>query len=328
MDNLMRGAKIIIDDWMNVAPKDRVLIVTTNEHLYESKALEKCAVEEGAYVEIMLVENSGMQVGVFFDENEKVFDGFDAVIGACEYSLVTTKAAKRTIKNGNHFLSLPLSTNNGESMLSYEFITMEPSISRRRARAILKYIKHASHIRITTDRGSDMTFGMKDRKPGFFNGNVYDGNGYSSASMEVYIPIEEDKTNGRLVLDGSYGYIGRVINPFEITFKDGRIVSIEDCPDGEKLSEYIKLYNDPEMYVAAEFGIGMNSKSRCCGDCYIEDESAYGTFHIGFGRNLALGGVHQASGHFDLVTLKPNIYFDDFQIMDHGNIIVPDFNDF
>lgn len=50
------------------------------------------------------------------------------------------------------------------------------------------------------------------------------------------------------------------------------------------------------MVVAAEFGIGLNTHSRCAGNCYIEDESTYGTFHIGFGRNIALGGVQDASG--------------------------------
>lgn len=327
-DNLMRGARIVIRDWMNISSGNRVLIVTTNEHLFEAKALEECAKKCNAYVEIMLVEKSGMQVGMFFDENENVFDGFDSVIGACEYSLVTTRAAKRTIQSGNHFLSLPLSTNNGESMLCYDFMTMDTTISRRKAAVIMKYIRNASQIRVITELGSDISFGMKNRKPGFFNGNVYDGNGYSSASMEVYIPIEETMTNGKLILDGSYGYIGRVLNPFEITFENGRIVHIENSESGNRLRDYISLYNDPEMYVAAEFGIGMNSKSRCCGDCYIEDESAYGTFHIGLGRNLALGGVHEASGHYDLVALHPDIYFDNVKIMDCGNIIIPEFSAF
>ena len=128
-----------------------------------------------------------------------------------------------------------------------------------------------------------------------------------------------------MILDGSYGYIGRVINPFKIIFEDGKITDIENCEDGDKLKRYIELYNDPEMYVAGEFGIGMNSKSQCCGDCYIEDESSYGTFHIGFGRNLALGGIHEASGHFDLVTHNPDIYFDNVKIMEHGQIVIPEF---
>ncbi len=66
----------------------------------------------------------------------------------------------------------------------------------------------------------------------------------------------------------------------------------------------------------------MNSYSKCEGSCYIEDESSCGTFHIGLGRNIALGGVHEASGHFDLVSIEPDIYADNRKIMQQGRIIV------
>lgn len=325
MRNLQRGANIVIKSWMNIKNGDKLLIITTDNHLYEAEALKKCALELNASVEIMIVEKTGKQVGVYFDENENAFDGFDSIIGACDYSLVTTKAAKKAINDGRHFLSLPLATNNGMSMLCFDFMTMDTEISRLRAFVIMNFIEKSSLIRVTTELGTDLRFGMKGRKPGFFNGCVEDGNGFSSASIEVYIPIEETKTNGTLILDGSYGYIGRVLNPFAIEFKDGKIVEIEDNEDGDKLKKFLEEYNDEDMYVASEFGIGLNSKARCFGDCYIEDESAFGTFHIGFGRNLALGGHHEATGHFDLVCHKPNIYFDNIKIMEKGKITIPEF---
>lgn len=83
-------------------------------------------------------------------------------------------------------------------------------------------------------------------------------------------------------------------------------------------------YRDAGIYIGGELGIGLNSCSQCLGNCYIEDESAYGTFHIGLGRNIALGGVLNASGHFDLVCHEPNIYTDNRQIMQQGKIIVPE----
>ena len=98
-----------------------------------------------------------------------------------------------------------------------------------------------------------------------------------------------------MIVDGSMGYIGKVTEPFGITFSKGRISEIEDTADGKRLKDYLVSFQDFEMYVAGEFGIGLNSYSKCRGKCYIEDESAYGTFHIGFGRNIALGGVHEAT---------------------------------
>lgn len=136
--------------------------------------------------------------------------------------------------------------------------------------------------------------------------------------MEIYIPIEETQTEGTLVLDGSMGYIGTVSEPVSLTLSGGRITDIQPNADGIKLQKYLEQFRDPRMSVAAEFGIGLNTVSRCRGNCYIEDESSYGTFHIGFGRNIALGGVHEACGHFDLVTFAPDIYADGQQIMRSG----------
>ena len=127
------------------------------------------------------------------------------------------------------------------------------------------------------------------------------------------------------MLDGSYGYLGKVEHPFKVVFEKGKITEIENSPDGNKLKEYLESYQDERMYYGGELGLGLNSKSRCAGECYIEDESTYGTFHIGVGRNIGLGGVHEASGHFDLVTWKPTIWFDNRIVMKHGIITIPEF---
>lgn len=319
-----RGAKIIIEKWVQVKPWDRLLIVTTREHLAESRIMRKAALGRARSVNSLVVENKGRHVGVFFDENEEVFDPYTAIIAATEYSLVTTKAAKRAIQKHKKFLSLPLSTNDGRSMLGYDFLTMDTRKSRLMAKVIMKYLKSSSRLHVTTPAGTDLHMGKSGRVPGFFNGVVKDGKGYSSASIEVYVPIEETKTEGVMVLDGSLGYIGRADEPTKIVFSGGRIVEIEETPTGKRLKEYMEGYRDSRIYIVGEFGIGLNSYSRCLGNCYIEDESAYGTFHIGLGRNLALGGRQNANGHFDLVCHEPDIYTDNRQIMQQGRIIIPE----
>lgn len=321
---IQRGAQIVIRNWVRLKPWENLLIVTSDDHIDEAKVLKKYALKRRASVDIMIIEEKGIQVSAFFDKNERIFDDYRAIIGATNYSLVTTLAVKRAIKLGRKFLSLPLSTNNKESMLSFDFMTMDTKKSKMMAQIIMRYIEASSIMRVETQLGTKLNFYKHHRTPGFFNGVVKDGKGYSSASIEVYVPIEEGKTEGTLILDGSYGYIGKVEKPVKVIFSQGRIKEIEHNESGNILSDYLKSYSDPEMYVAAELGIGLNSYSKCSGDCYIEDESAYGTFHIGLGRNLALGGIHEASGHFDLVTMKPDIYADNRQIMEKGKIIIPE----
>ena len=207
-------------------------------------------------------------------------------------------------------------------MLSYDFLQADTVKSRIMAAAILDYYSAASKINIRTALGTDLALCIKGRKPGYFNGCCRDGRGLSSASVEVYVPIVEDRTEGTFILDGSMGYIGIVERPVAIRLCGGKIIEIENNASGKKLKEYISRFKDRRMLIASEFGIGLNTYSRCRGRCYIEDESAYGTFHIGFGRNLALGGRQDAVGHFDLVAHNADIYVDNQMVMEQGKITV------
>lgn len=324
LESMRSGADVIAGKWLHIRRRDRVLIATTTTHLQEAQLMKERFLLRTSHVDLLVLEEKGKNIGIYFEENVDVFRGYTIIVGACDYSLVTTKAAKRAIDTGEKFLSLPLSTNNGHSMLGFDFLHMDTKKSKLMAGVIRRYIEGASEIRVTTQRGTDLHFFKRRRTPGFFNGDIRDGKGFSSASFEIYVPIEEDASEGTLILDGSYGYIGKVESPVRILLREGRICSIEENAAGRKLAEYLAAFHDKEMTVAAELGIGLNSFSRCEGECYIEDESSYGTFHIGFGRNIALGGRHEAVSHFDLVTRAPDIYADNRRIIERGAIIAPE----
>ena len=310
---IQHGADVIIRDWVRLRAKERLLIVSSQNYAVEVEALRASARAAGGRADVLMLEDLHEQVGQYFDTREDAFDRYNAVIGAAEYSLITTRAVKRVIARRNRFLSLP----------SYDFLNMSLPKSRIMASIIMACYQNASHIHVTTELGTNLDFNIEGRVPGFFNGCCHDGKGLSSASVEVYVAPVESDTNGTLILDGSMGYIGIVDSPVRVELRGGRIVEIEDNASGRRLKQFLARFHDPEnMVVAAEFGIGLNTHSRCAGNCYIEDESTYGTFHIGFGRNIALGGVQDASGHYDLVTHAPCIYVDNRMIMDHGQLTV------
>lgn len=320
--NIESGAEIIIRDWIQLRSRERLLIVSSRRYQTEANALEHAARQISQKITILMLDELSLYVGTYFNDRENAFDAYDAIIGAAEYSLITTKAVKRAISRRKRFLSLPLSTNDGKSMLSYDFLKADTAKSRIMAAAILDYYQSASKIDILTPLGTQLQLCVKGRKAGFFNGCCRDGNGLSSASVEVYVSLVEDGTHGTFVLDGSMGYIGIVENPVTLELSGGKIVAIENNTSGRKLKEYISRFQDIRMYTASEFGIGLNTYSRCRGCCYIEDESAYGTFHIGFGRNIALGGIHDAIGHFDLVAHNADIYIDNQMVMEQGKITI------
>ena len=85
----------------------------------------------------------------------------------------------------------------------------------------------------------------------------------------------------------------------------------------------MEAYKDSRIYIGGEFGIGLNSYSRCVGDCYIEDESAYGTFHIGLGPESCPWRCTECQRAFDLVCLEPDIYADNRQLMQEARLSCP-----
>ena len=322
---LKRGIKIIVDNWMDVRSGESVLIITDLLHQKEMLELEKYARERGAKVLLRIVPAEYSQnLSAYFDELAALMNEHQVIIGATHYSLITTEVVKRAVHGGARFLSLPMATNDGRSLLEYDFLTMDTGKTRVKAEMLLKYINDSTHLQVKTKSGTDISFRKAGRRASYFNGRARDNKGFTSSSFEIYVPIEENQTSGSGIVDGSLGYLGKVSQPFRISMEAGRIVEIEQNGDGKKLKDYMESFKDERIYHAGEFGIGLNMKSKCAGRSYIEDESSFGTFHIGFGRNIALGGEFEANGHFDIIFHEPNIYSDNRLIMEGGVIVVPE----
>ena len=225
---IQHGADVIIRDWVRLRAGERILIVSSQKYAVEVAAMQQAAQAVGSVADVLMLDDLHEQVGQYFDDREDAFDPYNAVIGAAEYSLITTRAVKRVIARRNRFLSLPLSTSNGQSLLSYDFLNMSLPKSRIMASIIMACYQNARHIHVTTELGTNLDFNIEGRVPGFFNGCCHDGKGLSSASVEVYVAPVESDTNGTLILDGSMGYIGIVDSPVRVELRGGRIVEIED----------------------------------------------------------------------------------------------------
>ncbi|MBQ6560490.1 MAG: aminopeptidase [Erysipelotrichaceae bacterium] len=323
MINIDKGVSIILHDWLNVRKDELIHFITDEKHLKEAEAIGRWADGADAVLKTTVLPSHVIQDGEVIEKMVGILSNENVIIGATNYSFITTNAIKTAVSNGARFLSIPLSCTDGTSLLENDFILMNTNEAKRNARKLISYINGAERIRVTTKLGTDLSLSIKGRKPGSFYGQARRSKETASASFEVYVAPMEDSMNGVLYLDASIGYVGLVKNPIRIVYKDGTMISAEsEGDDAEKLLNYIDSFHDRTMYKPGEFGIGLNKRSRVRGVCYIEDESTYSTFHIGMGRNIALGGVQEAAGHFDIVTNRPNIYIDDMLIMKEGEIFI------
>lgn len=315
--SLETGASIVIDRWCKVRPGEKVLIMSDERHVEESMALWAAADRCSAEVTLMTIQGRRSHPGKIFHSMADFVLHNDVIIGATNFSILTNRIIKEVLARGGRFLSLPLSNGNGPPALTLDFMDMDPEEAERTGRGMLEALRRAEHVHVTTALGTDLHFSKRGRTPGLFNGLTDSPGKAGSSSFEIYVGIEETETNGRAIVDGSLGYLGRPTVPIPLLFRAGRLTEIGGA-GGEALRRYMNSFGDPGIYVAGELGIGLNRLSRCAGNCYIEDESTFTTFHIGMGRNISLGGVHDAAGHFDFVFHLPTIYADDTLIMRDG----------
>ena len=322
MINIEKGVSIILHDWLNVQKDELIHFITDETHLREAEEFEKWAYGADATLKTTILNSQLVQKGDVIESMTDIFSKENVIIGATDFSFITTNAIKTAVRKGARFLSLPLSCSDGSSLLENDFIQMDPRVTYRDARKIISAMKGENTVHVTTKKGTDMYFNIEGRNPGYFNGKAARKGLIGSSSFEVFVAPVEDKTHGVLYLDASFGYIGLVENTVKIVFENGKIVSAEsEGNDATKLMNYIKSFNSENMYRPGELGIGLNRISKTRGVSYIEDESAYHTFHIGMGRNFGLGGKQEAAGHFDIVTNDPTITAGNKTIMKDGELI-------
>ena len=316
------GIGIVMNHWAKVQPEELIHLITDETHMAEAEAMERWATSHGAILKTTMVPSALVQNGDILENLAHQLSFADVIIGATDYSFITTDAVRQATAKGARFLSLPLSCTDGSSLLEQDFIAMDTRWTAHAAKGLLRCFNRCSSIRVVSQAGTDLHLSKKGRKGTFFNGIAGKKGTLSSASFECCIPIVETATNGELWLDASLGYLGSIRHPFPVTFREGRLLCTDQSPDALRLREYIESFHDSMMWFSGEFGIGLNTLARCRGLSYIEDESAYGTFHIGMGRNLALGGQQNAAGHFDMIAYRPTIYADDTLLMLEGRLLI------
>ena len=320
-EKALAGARCIIQNWIEAKENEVLHFITDENHIREADIFELAAFECGVVPKITILSSDGVQSGEVIEKMKNTMYYSDVIIGATHYSFITTEAVDYALKKGSRFLSFPMHTNDNSSIFEREFIRMRPKTAKKMGRPVADKITKSDRVVVTTEKGTNVAFCVKDRKAGIFAGSCTGRGRVASSSFEVYVPIVETMTNGVVIADGSLGYLGAIKSPIELVFEAGYLVEINGKEDASRLKRYMESFNDKEIYCAAELGIGLNTKSKCEGVCYIEDESTYGTFHIGFGRNIALGGNHEAKGHFDIVTHKPDITADDIILMNEGELV-------
>jgi len=207
----------------------------------------------------------------------------------------------------------------------------ELSVDYQEVAAITRRLKarlqSKRQVRITTPLGTDLTMSIAGRDVKEDTGLIHEPGQFSNLPAgECFVAPLEDSAEGVLVVDKSFPEL-LLSQPVRMTFKAGRVVSIEGGPEAEEVERRI-AYGERKEYgencrVIAELGIGTNPRARLTGKL-ITDEKVMGTIHIAIGDNSlpTFGGANRAPIHLDGVVGQPTLVVDGETLIDAGRYLV------
>ena len=242
----------------------------------------------------------------------------DVIFALPRMSIAHTRARAAASARGARFLSLP---DYGHDVLERDALRTDFRALAPLADAFGRSLADAHTLRLTTAAGTDLTMSSTGRSansaPGFVRGP---GDLASPPDAEANVPIAEDRTNGRLVVDGSIPCpeIGLLVSPVQLEITAGRITAIE----GElaaTLTSILDAIGDPRTRIAAELGVGLNPRAELCGRM-LEDEGTRGTVHVGFGSNITIGGHNGPAFHLDMIVRRATLTANGTALLSNGEV--------
>jgi aminopeptidase len=306
-----------LKDYMGLKKEETLLIITDEterEIAYSLFEEGKKICSEAFLIEMKSREINGQEPPPQIAELMKTVD---VVICPTQKSLTHTDARREAVKSGVRIATMP----------GIQIDTMVRCLNAdadkviELTKKIADSLRKTSEIRVVTEKGTDITMPMHGRQVLESTGVLRNkGESGNLPSGEVYLAPWEDKSGGKIIIDGSMAGIGMLESPITVEIINGYAEKIEGGKEAGILTGLLDKAGR-EARAVAEFGIGTNYKAQLIGEI-LEDEKVYGTIHIAFGNNKSMGGIISVGSHLDGLIKMPDVYFDGKLIMQKGNLII------
>ena len=305
MATLKQAADVIIKKCMNVKEGEKVLILTDKNKIDIANAFFK----DYKLIEIPVGKTHGEEPS---ENIAKEMLNYDIILLITSKSLSHTKARRDATKKGAGIASMPGIT---EDILK-RCIDIDYDELKKVHEKLRELLINSREIKITTELGTDLTVSVTEvhGKTGGLLHNKGDFGNLPTGEVDSGVK----KAEGMLIIDASFGGLGKLSSPLKLEIVDGYVVSIQ----GEDSSRLNKILNPfgKQAYKIAEFGIGTNPKAVVTGNV-LEDEKVLGTVHLALGNDLTYGGKNNVPIHLDGVMNSPTIYIDGKKIIEKGKFL-------
>lgn len=298
-DALTASARTAVEQCLAVTPDETVLVVTDPERRPIGEAIRAAServADATVYCEITADDRHGAEPSA---PVAAAMRASDVVLAPTTRSLTHTDATQRACDAGARVATMPGVT---EAIMAGAMTADYDDVAER-CDALLAQVADADAIHLATDAGTDLSLAIGDRDWRADTGLCHDDGCLTNLPAgEVFVaPTSGD---GTLVVDGAMAGMGRLDEPIEIAFEDGRAVDV----DHDGLRERIDDAGDCGRHLA-ELGIGVNPAATLIGEV-LQDEKVAGTIHVAVGDSSGFGGDVDCPLHLDGVVRAPTVTAD------------------
>jgi 2,5-dihydroxypyridine 5,6-dioxygenase len=197
----------------------------------------------------------------------------------------------------------------------------------RREQAAREILTRCETFRITSPYGTDIVM-ERGGRPVHTQGGFVDHPGdwdSLGVCLGAFAPLE-DKANGKVALFGTMylppQHIFITEKPVVVDVQDGRIIDVQaDHSEAKVFDEWLKSWDDPNSYIIAHTGFGIDHRAQL----HPPDPGAWESYlagvNIAFGGNNIpqLGGTTPCKSHLDVVLLDTDVYVNEEKVIEAGS---------
>jgi leucyl aminopeptidase (aminopeptidase T) len=317
---LIRNIKHILFHCGGLKNIDHLLIIFDRDSKILSKLFLKYSkdiAKKAISYEVKKQKNHGEKVS---KELENLMLNSTLILCMSEFSMAHSDARIKASKQGARFLSLP---GYNKKFVLDQSIYVDYKKHFSETKKITNLLTKSSKIIITSAKGTNLKLKTLKRTgnccPGFVS---KPGDLGSPPDIESNISPLENFSSGKIVIDGSIATPKIKLLKSNVLLNVDRGKIIKYFSKNKKVMEHLDeifLKTNKKRRILAEFGIGLNYKSKLTGNM-LTDEGCRGTIHFGFGSNSTVGGKNKINFHLDFIMKNPTVVVNNKKIISNGKI--------
>jgi leucyl aminopeptidase (aminopeptidase T) len=320
----VREAKLVIDHCYSVKKGDNVAILTDQDHMGEAKALAAVAGQVGGSV-VLLDASDYVQAGMLTAGIPEPPSHISSLMEKTQVFIIKTEmdfahrfahtdASRIVERNKGRIASVE--EDMGTWGIDYAYLVE----TKERTAKLGAITGKGDKVRITSAKGTDVTFSIKNRPALVIVPQRAPGDVMSPLPLwgEVAHSIIEDSGNGVVVADGIANAVANngLKEPITYSVKNGRAYDIRGGDEAKKWKAIVDSA-DENANVLCEFAVGTGRRERWN---TVSEKGALGTMHLAIGENAGPypGGKNHSKIHLDVTIRFPTIEVDGKVVAEKG----------